>query len=237
MARAILFDLDGTLLPVDFDQFLARYIEHVCRFYRAAANIDLRPGLKPAVASMMGNDGSRRNADVFWDTLEQHLGCDRAVLEEWYPRFIEHDGLELGHGIVPNPAASRVLEIWKTRRAKIVLATNPVFPRLLVDLRARWGALDPKHFDLITSAENMTFCKPSPNYYRSVAASIGVQPHECLMVGNDVQMDLAPAAEAGMRTCLVTGPYTVCNVPAFVPDHTCALEEVASLSDTPPLKR
>jgi FMN phosphatase YigB (HAD superfamily) len=194
------------------------------------AGIDLRPGLKPAVASMMRNDGSRRNADVFGDTLEQHVGCDRAVFEEWYPRFIEREGPGLGDGIVPDPAASRVVEAWKARGAKIVLATNPVFPRLLVDLRARWGALDPNHFDFVTSSENMSFCKPSPDYYRSVADSIGVHPRECLMVGNDVQMDLVPAATAGMRTCLVTGPYTVCNAPAFVPDHTCGLQGLESLA-------
>lgn len=229
MARAVLFDLDGTLLPVDFDQFLARYIDHVCRFYQAVAHIDLRPGLKPAVGKMMANDGSRQNGDVFWDTLAQHVECDRAVLEEWYPRFIQHDGPALGDGIVPDPAAARVVQAWKARRAKVVLATNPVFPRMLVDLRARWGALDPNTFDLVTSCDNMTFCKPFPEYYLSIARSIGVPPSECLMVGNDVQMDLVPAAKAGMRTCLITGPYTDCNAPGFAPDHTCELDQVVSL--------
>ena len=99
----------------------------------------------------------------------------------------------------------------------------------MIDLRTRWGALEPKLLDLVTCTENMSFCKPHPDFYRDVAESVGVHPRDCLMVGNDVQMDLAPASKAGMRTCSITGPYMVRNDTKFVPDHTCSLSEVESL--------
>ena len=229
MTRAILFDLDGTLLPIEFEEFFARYVESVCRFYRAAAGLELGPGLQPAVATMMANAGARRNAEVFWEALAEQIGCERSVLEDLFAPFIEREGAALGNGVVPDRAASRVVKAWKARGAKVVLATNPVFPRLVIDLRTRWGALEPELFDLVTCTENMSFCKPHPDFYRDVAESVGVHPRDCLMVGNDDQMDLAPASKAGMRTCLITGPYMVRNDTKFVPDHTCSLSEVESL--------
>jgi FMN phosphatase YigB (HAD superfamily) len=229
MIEAILFDLDGTLLPLEFDPFFARYFERVCRFYQNSIGADLGPALKAAVGTMMRNEGSRRNAEVFWSALEQQVGHDRSVLDHWYTTFIAQEGTQLGAGVVPDPSAGRVVAAWRARGAKVVLATNPVFPRLFLDLRMRWGALEPESFDLVTCYEAMSYCKPRPEYYREVADLIGVPASECLMVGNDVRMDLAPAAEAGMRTCLVTGPYMVRGKTPFTPDHECTLSEVGAI--------
>jgi FMN phosphatase YigB (HAD superfamily) len=112
---------------------------------------------------------------------------------------------------------------------RVALATNPVFPRAMIDVRACWAGLDLGRFALVTSADEMRWCKPRPEYYREIAARLDVDPRACLMVGNDVAMDLAPAARAGMRTCALRNAYLVPGGDGFVPDHACALAEVPAL--------
>jgi HAD superfamily hydrolase (TIGR01458 family) len=45
--------------------------------------------------------------------------------------------------------------------------------------------------------------KPSPEIYRTACELLGVPPAAAMMVGDDPESDLAPAAAIGMRTCLV----------------------------------
>ena len=55
----------------------------------------------------------------------------------------------------------------------------------------------------MTTYENIGFCKPNPDYYLEVARRIGVNPRECLMVGNDVGDDMV-AEGLGMKVFLLT---------------------------------
>jgi len=48
----------------------------------------------------------------------------------------------------------------------------------------------------------MHFCKPNLEYFEEVLSFIDRKPEECLMVGNDVEEDLAAGA-LGMKTYLV----------------------------------
>ena len=45
--------------------------------------------------------------------------------------------------------------------------------------------------------------KPSEEIYRRACTLLGVEPGEALMVGDDLESDLPPAAAVGMSTCLV----------------------------------
>ena len=58
------------------------------------------------------------------------------------------------------------------------------------------------HFDYITTGENMTRSKPRTEYYRELLDKLGVQPHECLMIGNDARND-APASRLGIAVYLI----------------------------------
>ena len=65
------------------------------------------------------------------------------------------------------------------------------------------GTLLPMDFELVTTYDNCTFCKPTPQYYRDLADRLGLAPDECLMVGNDVGDDMV-AETVGMRVFLLT---------------------------------
>ncbi|MDP1125298.1 hypothetical protein Q5O12_27610, partial [Klebsiella pneumoniae] len=71
-----------------------------------------------------------------------------------FDRFYAEDFPHLGKGIEPLPMARKVVEAAWSQGAKLVLATNPVFPRVAVDARLEWAGLADVPFALITSYEN-----------------------------------------------------------------------------------
>lgn len=84
-----------------------------------------------------------------------------------------------------------------------------------------------ENVSLITTYENMHNCKPSPRYYLEIAEKIGREPEECVMVGNDAEADIVPAAAAGMSTF-----YLVCDgedSSAAVADYRGTLEDFRAL--------
>ena len=86
---------------------------------------------------------------------------------------------------------------------KVALATNPIFPKVATESRIRWAGLEPEDFELYTSYENIGYCKPNPDYYREIVKRLGVEPEQCLMVGNDVSEDMV-AETVGMKVFLLT---------------------------------
>ena len=103
-----------------------------------------------------------------------------------------------------NPNAAMAVHSVKEMGLRVALATNPIFPAVATESRIRWAGLEPEDFELYTTYENIGFCKPNPDYYREIAKRLGVQPEECLMVGNDVTEDMGAAQKAGMSVFLLT---------------------------------
>ena len=76
MTKAILFDLDGTLLPMDQDVFVKDYLGRMARFL-APHGYDpqlLVKALWAGTGAMVQNDGSTRNEDTFWRVFNGLVG-------------------------------------------------------------------------------------------------------------------------------------------------------------------
>lgn len=202
----ILFDLDGTLLPMDNDEFTRGYFGLLAkklapRGYEKDSLID---AIWAGVAAMVKNDGSRRNEEAFWDRFTALCGEqvleDKPLFEEFYA--VEFCGAKVFCGF--NPKAAEVVELVKSLGLRTALATNPLFPSVATEHRIGWAGLKPGDFELYTTYENSSYCKPNPDYYRDVAARLGVDCSECLMVGNDAAEDMQAAQSAGMSAFLLT---------------------------------
>lgn len=201
----ILFDLDGTLLPMDNDEFTKGY------FRLLAAKLaphgydpkQLVDGIWAGTAAMVRNDGSRTNEKAFWDKFSSIFG--QAVLEDLplFEEFYETDFQAARDFCGFNPDAAATVHAVKKLGLRAVLATNPIFPAVATRSRIRWAGLKPEDFELYTTYENIGLCKPNPAYYQEILKRLGVRPEECLMVGNDATEDMA-AAETGMRVFLLT---------------------------------
>ena len=196
MIRAVLFDLDGTLLPMDNDEFTRIYFGLLAKHmaphgYEARKLVD---GIWAGTAAMVKNDGRASNEQAFWQEFSRIFGekvwQDIPLFEEFYRTDFQN--------------AVFAAQKLKEKGITVGLATNPIFPAIATESRIRWAGLDPEDFAFYTTYENIGLCKPNPDYYREAAARAGVSPEECLMVGNDIEEDMVACEKAGMRGFLLT---------------------------------
>lgn len=203
--KMILFDLDGTLLPMDQEVFVKTYLGLLAK--------KLAPyGYEPdkliqavwaGTAAMVKNDGKESNEERFWQTFAQVYGVDAkkdiAVFDDFYRN--EFAGVKEVCGY--HPKAAETVRVLKEKGFRVALATNPIFPQIATAQRIRWTGLTPEDFELFTTYENSHYCKPNLSYYEEVLERLGVTPQECLMVGNDVSEDMI-AEKLGMKVFLLT---------------------------------
>lgn len=203
--KVILFDLDGTLLPMDQDAFAKDYFGRL-----AAALMPYGYEPKKLVASiwegtraMVKNDGSRTNEAAFWKSFTEIHGPEaeahRPVLDRFYKE--EFDKVKASCGFFPE--AAPLIHRLKADGYRIALATNPLFPSIATEKRIAWAGLSPSDFELYTTYENSRYTKPNLYYYRDILHKLGVSADECLMVGNDVGEDMV-AGQLGMKLFLLT---------------------------------
>ena len=201
----VLFDLDGTLLPMDQEAFTKGYFGLLTaklspRGYDPKQVIDT---IWAGTAAMVKNDGSQTNDAVFWHRFSHLLGeaalADKPLFDEFYGKEFQAAKAFCGH----NPQAAKAVHAIKRAGCRVALATNPIFPAVATQTRIHWAGLEPDDFELYTTYENCHWCKPSLGYYREVLDKLGQPAEECLMVGNDVTEDMA-ARELGMQVFLLT---------------------------------
>ena len=201
----VLFDLDGTLLPMDQELFLKAYLGGLCKKlaplgYDPKAVTD---GIWKGTGAMVGNDGAQTNEAVFWQVFCSLLGEDTRKDEPVFEDFYRNEFQKVAEVCGKNPAAKELIEGLKAKGLRLVLATNPLFPAIATHSRVRWAGLGPEDFAYITTYENSSRCKPNPDYYREILDKLGLQTEECVMVGNDAQEDGAAAA-LGLPVFLLT---------------------------------
>lgn len=155
------------------------------------------------IEAMIKNDGSQLNEDAFWKRFVDIYGdkvlADKPVFEDFYKNEFQDARSFCGF----NPKAAETVRLLKDKGYRVVLATNPLFPSIATESRIRWAGLEPSEFDLYTTYENTSYCKPNLDYYRDILKRINCRPEECLMVGNDVGEDMVVEA-LGMQAFLLT---------------------------------
>lgn len=203
--KVVLFDLDGTLLPMDQDVFTKTYFGLLAKklAVRGYEPQQLIEAIWTGTKAMIKNNGIQTNERVFWDKFAEIYGEEARKDEPYFAEFYktEFDNIKASCGY--NPKAKDAVDKLKAKGYRLALATNPIFPAIATEKRIKWAGLDPKDFELYTTYENASFSKPNPNYYKAIAERLGVEPEECLMVGNDVSEDMV-AQTVGMKAFLLT---------------------------------
>ncbi len=204
--KAIFFDLDGTLLPLEQEEFTRSYFAKLARVlapYGVAPQKAIE-AVMAGVHQMQKSDGSVLNEHTFWQTFAAVAGQDIAGPKQDCDAFYSGAFLELKACVKPNPLARQTVQLARALAGKVVLATNPVFPSVAQTARLSWIDLTPEDFDLITHYSNAHSVKPNPAYYAEICQQLGVAPAECLMVGNDELEDMYAASAAGLHCVLLT---------------------------------
>ena len=203
--KAIFFDLDGTLLPMDQERFVQAYLQGLADKMEPLGYEPktLKMAVWAGTVAMVKNDGSRTNEEVFWDSFCAATGrnarADEDVIQDFYRNEFQNVRNVCGFA----PEAAQVIDLVKQKGFRPVLATNPLFPRLATESRIRWAGMEPEDFVHYTTYENASFCKPNPAYYQQILDTLGLAPQECVMVGNDAAEDGA-AEKLGMQVFYLT---------------------------------
>ena len=204
----MLFDLDGTLLPISQDAFIEAYFHELSKTF-VELGLDAKKSILAVWAgtkAMLKNDGSASNSDCFWREFSSFYGGleDRlADIEDATDRFYEDEFNRVQNIITPTVLPAKLISTLRNKGYTLVLATNPLFPPQAVASRLGWIGLTLEDFDLHTDYHNARFCKPNLDYYRDIFTVLKADPKQCLMVGNTVAEDMC-AALLGCSTYLVT---------------------------------
>ena len=203
--KKVLIDLDGTLLPMDFDVFLNGYIKSISS---KASKIGLTKesfgkGLWAGIVKMMQNDGTKTNEDAFWNAFCFVTGVNKKdsdlVLNEYYNSEFNEVKKYCGF----NKNAKILIDKLSANGYNLILATNPLFPKMATINRLKWAGVDYDSFSYVSTYENSSFCKPNLNYYLEILNKLSLKAEECLMIGNDVLDDMV-TLNLNMQAFLLT---------------------------------
>lgn len=195
MTRALLFDLDGTL--IDSRKDLAASAN------AALAAVGLPPRPEDVILGFVGG-GSRR-------LIERAVGAEHIELA---PRALEaffaHYGEHLVDATVPYPGIAELIRELP-RPCAVLTNKNGGFAREI----CRRLELSP-HLDAIWGADDAPTHKPDPRGALLLCAKLGARPEDSVLVG-DTRIDGETARQAGLRFIGVTWGFgTRAELSAFL---------------------
>lgn len=204
--KHLLLDLDGTLvhgdgIPMRID-FLRRMMRS-WRFYggawkslQAFHRMQISVESPPHPTHPLTNE--EKMVTAFSQSFKLGLEDARRVLTESVCGVFPH----LKKHFFPVPGATHFVQ-WAKTKYSLILATNPIWMPEVVELRVNWANLSLSDFASFTDARRMHSCKPRIEYYQELLQQEGLNPTECLMVGNDRKNDL-PAIQLGIPVYLLS---------------------------------
>jgi HAD superfamily hydrolase (TIGR01549 family) len=199
--RAVLFDLDDTLLENNMDRFMKEYFglltPHMAHLVPPEKFISAL--LHATYAMIKNNDPAITNRQVFIDDFFPRVGWTEEKMMPLFDDFYAVQFDKLRSLTRPNPSARVAIQTAFDTGCDVVIATNPIFPETAIRQRMEWAGISDFPFKLITSYEVMHFAKPNSRYYSEILERIGRNPDECIMVGDDWGNDIVPATKASLQ--------------------------------------
>ena len=212
MIKAVLFDLDNTLIDINLAAFMARYMAGQARILSRVLRVAPPFASSAIIAAYLAMCSTRRtdalfNEGLFHRVVERRLrrpfGLEplAEVMQYYDSCYIER----FKGGLVqagPRPGSHEVIEAARELGLTVALATNPVVSLAVDKVRMTWGELDPSGFADVSHVGNARRTKPNALYFEEFAAQLGCAASECLMVGNDAGSDF-PRPSIGMPVAYV----------------------------------
>jgi len=200
MTLTLLLDLDDTLLNTNLTAFIPAYFQALSKELapHIAPELMIRALLSGTHLMNESDDFSRPLEEMFDSVFYPQLNISRGEIGPAIDKFYDTVFPALGVLTSQVPDAKAFVE-WATAKGyRIAIATDPLFPRKATFHRLRWAGFDPQQFELISSYEEFHFTKTHPAYYAEVLGRMGWPEGPVLMVGNDLERDIAPATKLGL---------------------------------------
>lgn len=208
MIKAVLLDLDNTLLHNPDVAFASRFVQLWNDFFAAQGISDAATYLRESIQQATNEQIHTQSINTQLIHLIQRA---HAVSEENCAQLItefyatEYD--KLRPCIQPVKGAVPLIHELERLNLAVVIATNPIYPEAAILKRLEWAGLphETDAYAFVTSSDNMHYAKPDPAYYAEIVARVGVEPDEALIIGDSNKNDIEPAREIGLRTYRVKG--------------------------------
>ncbi|MDW7673612.1 MAG: HAD family hydrolase [Bacillota bacterium] len=226
--KAVLFDLDGTLLPLDTEEFLKQYLKLLAG--KVAHLIEPEVFITKLLSStevMVANScGNKTNEEVFMEDFLPKLGTKQIEIMGLIDDFYRNEFKVIKKVASPIKESREIVKFLINKGIAVVLASNPVFPLVAFEERMKWAGIEDLPFQFVTSFEIMHFCKPNIGYYEEILSKLQLNAEDCLMVGNDAQEDLV-AGKLGIKTFLVNDGFIIDRSQGkYQADYTGKLQDI-----------
>ena len=202
LRKNVLFDLDGTLLPMDMEAFQNIYFRGLCKSLPEFEPKKLVEYIWKGTASMV-KGGLETNRERFADTFTKLSGMDYYKNEDRFIKYYETDFQKCKEVCPITDTSKNIVNTLRDKGYLVAIATNPIFPQIATYSRINWIGLDPKSFPLVTTFENSKNCKPNLEYYKDVLKALNIKAEETVMIGNDVLED-GIASKLGIKVILIS---------------------------------
>ena len=220
MNKAILFDLDGTLVETAPDLMSAH--NHVMDKYGFEKKplSDIRYLAGRGAATMLMRSANSRNTKT-----ENKI--DEKTQKEMTSEFIEFYSKNICKGSVINPGVIDYLKWCKDQKIHLAVCTNKM-EHLAIKLLKEIKLYD--YFDFIAGADTFNYRKPDPQHITSILEILNIPIENSIMIG-DSETDAEASKSAKVKFILVKGGYTEKNYDQIFHDHLVdTFEEIEALS-------
>ncbi len=226
--RAILFDVNGTLIDIETDEGLEE-------IYRSIAHFLIYQGI------LLHRWEVR---DLYFQIMQKQRAASTEKFVEWdavsvWREFLQQTGSDYTRALPPEKMAQLPLFLAELHRgiARKKLRLFPQVQETLDQLRSRYqmaivsdaqsayavpelravGILN--YFNPIIVSGDSGYRKPDPRLFQKALAALEVRPEQALYLGNDLCHDIWGAQQVGMKAILVS--YNGMNVSSetVAPDY------------------
>ncbi|MDX2137768.1 MAG: HAD family hydrolase [Chloroflexota bacterium] len=244
MLKAVLFDLDDTLLDWsgfhgDWAQMEAKHLRNVFNWianeihplddydaYAAEFHTRTRDVWASARMSLRApNLGSVLIEAAVALGVPPNLLDMRRVLEVY-----EWDAVA---GTVMFPDVPEAIQLLTAHNIKVGIVTNAYQPMWIRDVEITTHGIMPFFPTCRISAADVGYLKPHPAIFQTALNCVGVKPQEAVFVGDDPEADVAGAQAAGLTAVLRLSPHRQRSFDGkIVPDaRIYSLAELPALLD------
>lgn len=199
------------------ERFLPAYLhrlgQYLAEYYSPK---ELPKAILIGTERMINNvDPSRTLEECFDDYFYPLIGTEKEILENKIKEFYENEFPKLAPLTKEIPNAASTIKIIAEQNNKIVIATNPLFPKIAINHRINWANLgiEIATFEYITNFEELHFTKPRPEFIAEILGKIGWPDEPVVMIGNEWDMDILPAEILGIPTYFIGTPPEYSNTP------------------------
>jgi FMN phosphatase YigB (HAD superfamily) len=227
----LLLDLDGTLIKFDLNTFIQNYLRLIQDYFSHLPYASSVPEwILGGTSVMLNSVKTITNKEKYLNYFQEKSGLSESEIWEIFIHFYNTDYNKLEEITEPMDGAESFLKLAIERGYHLVLATQPVFPEIAIRKRLVWAGLEKIPFELITHIENMYASKPHRQYFDQILSMLNITGDKCLMIGNDLDMDMA-AKNYGIPTFYLQTDSANPNTTIENADYRGDFKELAQILD------